>query len=634
MKTFTIRMLLTALLCGTWGTTMAQRADAWWVRSTAGAAITLDGNLNEAAWAKAEAKTMEFGKSAGLPGSGWREEGGRGNNPTDPMKATLKFLLNGNKLYMGVAVADSSVGGSGDWATWDAFLMGFKDKTSANRPVPAAEYFYTFWSPDNPDATKPGAQPHFIGKFGGDGWPPFTAPPRDATRKGAWDGVIKVDGVVNDDSTPDKGYVIEMMFDLGVMGYDFTKATGDVGLFSLSIWDADWNWPRNAAKFASNRTWWQDPWGNADVLSQVQLWGRPDWTINSTGSAPAINVDGKIPNAAGETMPTVDGGLTEAVWTKAKGMDIRYGDKTLRGSYRGVGPFLSGEFQPEFNGVRADVLDPGDATVKWFYSGTKLYVSADVRDQVLTGDDNYDMWDGFRLMLLDRDPAALTSENVGEARQFVVRIGADGKMVTDGYLTDLIKSGKAEAALKFKGSSTVNDANDIDLGYTVEMVIDLAALGYPVGDNTLFAGLCLFDGDKLADPAKNYSTRTWWFKEHTGGATWAWLVMDDTFKIGVANEVNAEIPNGFKLEGNYPNPFNPSTTIRYALPQAGDVNLDVFDVTGRLVRTVNLGAQSAGSQGATFQANGLASGVYLYQLRVRTQAGVYTSPAGKMILMK
>lgn len=633
MKQLATRLLLAMLFLG-WGSSYAQRADVWWVRSTAGATITLDGKLDEAAWGKAEVKTIEFGKNAGLPGSGWKEEGGRGANPTDPTKAQLRFLLDGNKMYMGVVVADSSVGGSGDWAAWDAFLMGFKDKTATARPLPPMEYFYSFWSPDDPNATAPGAMPKFIGKFGGDGWPPYTAPARDAERVAAWDARIVVNGQTNDDSDVDKGYTVEMVFDLGKVGYDFTKASGDAGLFGIAIWDADWNWPRNATKFSSNRVWWQDPWGNADVYSQVQLWGRPDWTINSTGTTPVGREDGKIPNGAGETLPTIDGSLAESVWTKAKGLDLRFNDETLRNSYRGVGAWLSGQYQPTLNNVKADVLDPGDATVKMFYAGTKLYVSANVRDQVLTGSDNADEWDGLRLTVLDRSPEALNSESVGTAREFGVHMSTEGKMVADGYLSDLITAGKAEAAIKLNAGSTVNNAADIDSGYTIEMAIDLASLGYPIADNTLHAALTLLDGDRFDDPTKTYGNRTWWFREGAGGAGWAWLKMDDTFLIGTANDPTAGVPEGFRLEGNYPNPFNPSTTIKYALPQAGDVSLDVYDVTGRVIRTMNAGMQNAGEQAIHFDANGLASGVYFYQLRVRSAGQTYMSPAGRMVFLK
>ncbi|MEK7671010.1 MAG: T9SS type A sorting domain-containing protein, partial [Bacteroidota bacterium] len=63
-----------------------------------------------------------------------------------------------------------------------------------------------------------------------------------------------------------------------------------------------------------------------------------------------------------------------------------------------------------------------------------------------------------------------------------------------------------------------------------------------------------------------------------------------------------------------PNPFNPTTTIRYDLPSAGLVSLEVFDILGREVRTLVNEKLQAGSYERTFDASGLASGVYFYRL--------------------
>ena len=74
----------------------------------------------------------------------------------------------------------------------------------------------------------------------------------------------------------------------------------------------------------------------------------------------------------------------------------------------------------------------------------------------------------------------------------------------------------------------------------------------------------------------------------------------------------AEVP---QLQGNYPEPFNPVTTIRYALPEAAHVRLEVFDLTGRRVALLADGERPAGQYAARFDASRLASGMYLYRLR-------------------
>lgn len=88
-------------------------------------------------------------------------------------------------------------------------------------------------------------------------------------------------------------------------------------------------------------------------------------------------------------------------------------------------------------------------------------------------------------------------------------------------------------------------------------------------------------------------------------------------------------PATFDLLANYPNPFNPTTTISFALPQAADVILTVFDVLGRQVRVLASGRHAEGRYEVTFDASGLPSGVFLYRL----EAGDYVQTR-RMVLSK
>lgn len=85
----------------------------------------------------------------------------------------------------------------------------------------------------------------------------------------------------------------------------------------------------------------------------------------------------------------------------------------------------------------------------------------------------------------------------------------------------------------------------------------------------------------------------------------------------------------FELIGNYPNPFNPTTSVRFQLAEAGRINLSVFDVQGRLVTTLMDGVVAAGVHEQTFDAAGLASGVYFARLTSGSQSDLM-----KMVLMK
>lgn len=73
-------------------------------------------------------------------------------------------------------------------------------------------------------------------------------------------------------------------------------------------------------------------------------------------------------------------------------------------------------------------------------------------------------------------------------------------------------------------------------------------------------------------------------------------------------------PSGFRLDPNYPNPFNPETTFRFTLPEAGEITLRIFDLLGREVAVPASGRYGAGEHRVRFRPDGLASGVYFCRL--------------------
>lgn len=75
------------------------------------------------------------------------------------------------------------------------------------------------------------------------------------------------------------------------------------------------------------------------------------------------------------------------------------------------------------------------------------------------------------------------------------------------------------------------------------------------------------------------------------------------------------VPGRVALHQNYPNPFNPTTQIRYVLPEAGQVRLNVYDLSGRHIMQLQNGHQPAGTHTVTFDGSRLSSGVYFYQLQ-------------------
>ena len=94
-------------------------------------------------------------------------------------------------------------------------------------------------------------------------------------------------------------------------------------------------------------------------------------------------------------------------------------------------------------------------------------------------------------------------------------------------------------------------------------------------------------------------------------------------------------PSAFALLQNYPNPFNPSTTIRFSVSQGGSAMLEIYDLTGRHVRTLLSGEVSAGTHsvqwdGRDERGSSVGSGVYFYRLRL----GSKLESSRKMILMR
>ena len=105
--------------------------------------------------------------------------------------------------------------------------------------------------------------------------------------------------------------------------------------------------------------------------------------------------------------------------------------------------------------------------------------------------------------------------------------------------------------------------------------------------------------------------------------------------LGAAKVVVQTRPEAFSLADNFPNPFNPATTIQYALPQAADVELTVYNVLGQPVRTLVADHQSAGRYAVEWDAtndsgHSLSSGMYFYHL----QAGGEFREVKKMLLIK
>jgi len=103
--------------------------------------------------------------------------------------------------------------------------------------------------------------------------------------------------------------------------------------------------------------------------------------------------------------------------------------------------------------------------------------------------------------------------------------------------------------------------------------------------------------------------------------------------VGVDNR-NETFPQGFALEQNFPNPFNPTTTLRFDLPEVSDATVTIFNMLGQKVRVFNMNDTPAGYHSIKWNATNdygeqVGAGVYLYQLKTKDFV-----KSRKMILLK
>jgi hypothetical protein len=117
--------------------------------------------------------------------------------------------------------------------------------------------------------------------------------------------------------------------------------------------------------------------------------------------------------------------------------------------------------------------------------------------------------------------------------------------------------------------------------------------------------------------------------------TWDGTIWDNTYRytstyILVPTGIKTNnIVSKFELFNNYPNPFNPSTSIKYSIGGKSLVTLKIYDILGREIETIVNKEQTAGSYQVKFDASNLSSGIYLYQLK----AGSFVNTK-KMVLLK
>lgn len=104
----------------------------------------------------------------------------------------------------------------------------------------------------------------------------------------------------------------------------------------------------------------------------------------------------------------------------------------------------------------------------------------------------------------------------------------------------------------------------------------------------------------------------WWRENEDNGIYFAVKVVVEKGVVGITDDNLT--PSGFEVSPNYPNPFNPSTTINYQLSKSGEVNIEIYNALGEKVYFENKGIQREGKHQFKWNAAGLPSGIYLVRL--------------------
>ena len=167
----------------------------------------------------------------------------------------------------------------------------------------------------------------------------------------------------------------------------------------------------------------------------------------------------------------------------------------------------------------------------------------------------------------------------------------------------------------------------VTVGSTFFVSVDFGQYGLS-GAGDLAIGTTDFTGarvpqvwDQLSNGAWANTSDAWSFGGSAGGdGVQLWVKALARVTSTTADEQAPELPTTAVLEPNYPNPFNPATSIGFTVPAAGRVRLLVFDMLGRQVATLMDEHRSAGTHAVSFDASTLPSGIYMYRLETAQTA--------------
>lgn len=317
-----------------------------------------------------------------------------------------------------------------------------------------------------------------------------------------------------------------------------------------------------------------------------------------------------------------------------------------------VGP-LTGQYIKQ---VMTFIGDPGTLTLKIYGAGTATTPGAVLYTQSFTAlTDEWKTIDLTTPVLLDGGDVWVSIEVVHTASLFPAGTD-DGPAVVDG---DWIFNGGTWSRLSVIAptlnynwniaavvdeiipveltsfSASVNDGQ-VNLNW--QTATETNNYGFEVqrsSEDYEFVTIGFIEGNGTTTEAQNYSYSD---KSVTPGVfTYRLKQVDYDGKFEYSNEIEVDftsVPTAYSLNQNFPNPFNPSTKISFALPVESDVTVKIFNVIGEEINSIAKGTLGAGSHSFDFNASGLNSGVYFYSLEAHGTDGSSFSEVKKMMFTK
>lgn len=173
---------------------------------------------------------------------------------------------------------------------------------------------------------------------------------------------------------------------------------------------------------------------------------------------------------------------------------------------------------------------------------------------------------------------------------------------------------------------------NLNLTYTNTFLQKAGTDGLPLGDLNWFP---THKTTYLANKAQYYAA----LQDSTSKAKWLYVPGDSASAIFTPTMVsvkqnNSVIPEEYFLSNNYPNPFNPSTTIKFGLPQQSNVTLSVFNILGQKVYEITAKQLASGEHSFDFNAAKLSSGIYIYRIHAVGNNGKDFVASKRMMLLK